>query len=197
MSALVLPDGQLWAVLVNGTGASASTQVLKAWARSGVASIMYMMSILLPCSAAIAVPVGASVKEKETLSLQLGAGTTAETKTLVWQPRYETPVQLSELVGNWSATLGAGTVRWVVDAQGGITGTRTTGCTYNGQLSLRPERLAVVDAQVQENCDGMRVQLNGVGILQTGIGTTAAPARLNLVLTTADETQAVLLGMQR
>ncbi len=200
VSALVLPDGQLWAVLVNGTGASASTQVLKAKLAvqgSGYSATGKRFALDGGASATSSLPVAVSVKEKETLSLQLGAGTTAETKTLVWQPRYETPVQLSELVGNWSATLGAGTVRWVVDAQGGITGTRTTGCTYNGQLSLRPERLAVVDAQVQENCDGMRVQLNGVGILQTGIGTTAAPARLNLVLTTADETQAVLLGMQR
>lgn len=192
----------MWAVLANGTGASASTQVLKATLAvqgSGYSATGKRFALDGGTSAAIAVPVGASVKEKETLSLQLGAGTTAEAKTLVWQPRYETPVQLSELAGNWSATLGAGTVRWVVDAQGGITGTRTTGCTYSGQLSLRPERKAVVDAQVVEDCAGAQVRLNGVGTLQpvTGTGTAAAPERLNLVLTTADEAQAVLLGLQR
>ena len=204
VSALVLPDGQLWAVLVNGTGVGASTQLLMATLAvqgSGFSATGKRFVLDGSASAATSVPVGASVKEKDTLSLQLGAGTTAEIKTLVWQPRYEIPVQLSELAGNWSATLGAGTVRWAVDAQGGITGTRTTGCTYSGQFSLRPERQAVVDAQVQEDCAGVRVRLNGVGTLQpvvaTATGTAAAHARLNLVLTTADEAQAVLLGLQR
>lgn len=206
VSALVLPDGQLWAVLANGTGASASasTQVLKATLAvqgSGYSATGKRFALDGGASAVTSVPVGVSVKEKDTLSLQLGAGTTAETKTLVWQPRYETPVQLSELAGNWSATLGAGTVRWAVDGQGGITGTRTTGCTYSGQFGLRPERKAVVEVQVQEDCDGVRVQFSGVGTLQpvvaTSTGTAAVPGRLNLVLTTADEKQAVLLGMQR
>lgn len=204
VSALVLPDGQMWAVLVSGTEASANTRVLKATLAvqgSGYSATGKRFVLDGGASAVTSMPVGVSVKEKDTLSLQLGTDTTAETLALVWQPRYETPVQLSELAGKWSATLGAGTVLWAVDAQGGITGTRTTGCTYNGQLGLRPERKAVVTAQVQENCAGVRVRLDGVGTLQpvavTGTGTAAAPARLNLVLTTADETQAVLLGMQR
>ena len=82
-------------------------------------------------------------------------------------------------------------MRWNIDGQGGITGVRTTGCTYTGQLALRPERKAVVDATVQEDCAGVRTPLDGVATLQSESG------RMSMVLTTADEAQAVVLGLAR
>lgn len=90
-------------------------------------------------------------------------------------------------------------MRLAVDAQGRITGSRTTGCTYTGQLSLRAERKAVVDAQLQEDCVGARVQVSGVATAQAAATTATGtvPAQLSMVLTTADETQAVVLALQR
>ncbi|MGE5332507.1 MAG: hypothetical protein ACM3Q3_12165, partial [Nitrospirota bacterium] len=93
--------------------------------------------------------------------------------------------------GAWGATMGAGTLHWSIDADGHISGTRTTGCTYTGQLSLRTERKAVVDALVLEDCAGARTQLSGVATLNPDTG------RLSMVLTTADDSQAVLLALGR
>ena len=198
VSALVLPNGQLWAVLTSGTGASASTRVLKATLAvqdSSYSATGKRYTLGGDAIAVGSVAVEAQVAEKATLDLNVGTGTDAQRLALAWQARYDTPAQLGELAGNWSATLGAGVVTWAVDAQGAITGSRTTGCTYTGQLSLRPEGKAVVDAQVLEDCAGARTQLNGVATLQER--TEATPARLSLVLTTQDEAQAVLLGMVR
>ena len=194
VSAIVLPDGQVWAVLVNGTGASATTRVLKATlaVQGGGYSATGKSFVLEGGASAVArVPVAAHVAEKATLDLRIGTGDEAQILALAWQARYDTPTPLSDVAGNWSATLGAGVVHWAVDAQGGITGSRTTGCTYTGQLSLRAEKKAVIDAQVLEDCAGARVQLNGVATLQASTG------RLSMVLITADEVQVVLLGLQR
>ncbi len=196
VSAIVLPDGQMWAVLGDGAGASATTRVLKATlavqeGRYSATGQHFTLTLGDDASTVTSVAVAARVAEKATLDLNLGAGAEAQSLALAWQARYDTPAQLSTLVGNWSATVGAGVVRWAVDAQGAITGLRTTGCVYTGQLGLRPERKAVVDVQVLEDCAGVRVQLNGVATVQ------ASTDQFSAVLTTADGAQAVLLGLRR
>ena len=98
---------------------------------------------------------------------------------------------LAGFAGAWSATLGPGMVRWNIDDQGRISGTRTTGCTYTGQLALRPERKAVVDALVQEDCAGVRIPLEGVATINPD------SRSLSMVMTTPDEAQAVVLGLAR
>ena len=65
------------------------------------------------------------------------------------------------------------------------------GCTYTGQLSLRPEAKAVVDVAVLEDCAGTQLQFNGVSTPQ------AEGNRLTLVMATADEAQAVLIPLGR
>lgn len=202
-SAIVLPDGALWAVLHQGEGASATTQVLKAnlSVQGGsytVAGKSYTLGSTL--SAPVILPaVTATVVEKTSLVAQLGpvppAGTgtapAAETVSLTWQARYDTSTRLADLAGAWSATLGPGMVNWNMDTQGRIAGTRTTGCTYTGQLSLRPEAKAVVDVAVLEDCAGTQLQFNGVGTPQ------AEGNRLTLVMATPDEAQAVLIPLGR
>ncbi len=201
-SAIVLPDGQLWAVLVNGAGVSSTTRVLKAslaaqGSHYSAAAQSYTQGS--GASAPGSVPVAASVVDKGALEVRVGTGTGAESLALALQARYDSPTQLADLVGNWSAAVGPGVVRLAVDAQGRITGSRTTGCTYTGQLSLRAERKTVVDAQLQEDCVGARVQVSGVATAQAAATTATGtvPAQLSMVLTTADETQAVVLALQR
>jgi len=198
----VLPDGQLWAVLVNGAGVSSTTRVLKAslaaqGSHYSAAAQSYTQGS--GASAPGSVPVAASVVDKGALEVRVGTGTGAESLALALQARYDSPTQLADLVGNWSAAVGPGVVRLAVDAQGRITGSRTTGCTYTGQLSLRAECKAVVDAQLQEDCVGARVQVSGVATAQAAATTATGtvPAQLSMVLTTADETQAVVLALQR
>lgn len=193
-SAIVLPDGALWAVQVSGTGASAMTRVLKATLAvqgSGYSATGKSYTLGGVTSAATTVPVVASVVEKTSLNVRTGADANAETLDLAWQARYDTSASLAGFAGAWSATLGPGTVLWSIDEQGRISGRRTTGCTYTGQLALRPERKAVVDALVQEDCAGSRTQLDGVATINPDSG------RMSMVMTTSDETQAVLLGLAR
>ena len=142
-------------------------------------------------SAPATVAVAASGVEKTSLNVRTGVDAGAETLTLAWQARYDTPASLAGFAGAWSATLGPGMVRWNIDDQGRISGTRTTGCTYTGQLALRPERKAVVDALVQEDCAGVRIPLEGVATINPDSG------RMSMVLTTPDEAQAVVLGLAR
>ena len=72
--------------------------------------------------------------------LRTGSGAEAQELALAWRARYDTSASLAGLAGAWGATISAGTLRWSIDADGHISGTRTTGCTYTGQLSLRAER---------------------------------------------------------
>lgn len=198
-SAIVLPDGGLWAVQTSSSGASTqtSTQVIKATlAVQGNGYSATGMRYTLGTGNANAgapatVVVAASVVEKSSLVLRTGSGADAQDLALAWQARYDSSASLAGLAGAWSATMGAGTLRWSIDADGHISGTRTTGCTYTGQLSLRTERKAVVDALVLEDCAGARTQLNGVATLNPDTG------RLSMVLTTADDSQAVLLALAR
>ena len=193
-SAIVLPDGGFWAVQVSGTGASTTTRVLKARLTvqgSGYSATGKIYTLGGSTSAPATAPVAASVVEKTSLSVRVGADAGDESLSLAWQGRYDTSASLAGFAGSWSATLGPGTVHWSMDEQGRITGSRTTGCTYTGQLALRPERKAVVDALVQEDCAGVRTQLNGVATLNSESG------RMSMVMTTADENQAVVLGLAR
>lgn len=194
ISAIVLPDGQLWAVQVSGAAGSTTTQVLKATLAvqgTGYTATGKRYTVGGSASAPATAPVVASVVEKTRLDVRVGADANAETLSLAWQSRYDTSASLAGFAGAWSATLGPGTLRWSMDAEGRITGMRTTGCTYTGQLALRPERKAVVDATVQEDCAGVRTPLAGVATLHSESG------RISMVLTTADEAQAVVLGLVR
>ena len=193
-SAIVLPDGGFWAVQVSGTGASTTTRVLKARLTvqgSGYSATGKSYTLGGSTSAPATAPVAASVVEKTSLSVRVGADAGDESLSLAWQGRYDTSASLAGFAGSWSATLGPGTVHWSMDEQGRITGSRTTGCTYTGQLALRPERKAVVDALVQEDCAGVRIPLEGVATINPDSG------RMSMVLTTPDEAQAVVLGLAR
>ena len=147
---------------------------------------------VIPCAPTTLV-VAASVVEKSSLVLRTGSGADAQDLALAWQARYDSSASLAGLAGAWSATVGAGTLRWSIDADGHISGTRTTGCTYTGQLALRPERKAVLDALVQEDCAGTRTQLGGVATLNPDSGRMS----MSMVMTTADDTQAVVLALAR
>ncbi len=186
MSAVVLPDGKLWAVISNAS----STRVIKAtfvgqpngYDGSG-------KSFILGTAAVNAVSMTASVVEASTLTQTIGSGTQAENYSLVYQTRYATPANLTDFSGSWGASLGTGSVHWILNAAGVISGSSTTGCTYSGALSLRAERKAVVDVAVTENCAGAQTALSGIAVKsedKTGI---------SVLQTTKDDTAVVALGL--
>jgi hypothetical protein len=190
-SVIVTPSGQVWGVF-SGTD---TTRLLKGQvASSGAAFTGQGTAYLLGTSTADAATVSVTSVPKTslsgTVSGQINGTTQTEPFSLAYQSRYDTPVTLASFAGSaWSATLGAGTVKWSIDANGALTGTRTTGCTYTGQLSLRTEAKAVADVSITESCPAV-TQMSGVAVK------TQDNAGITMLLTTTGDAQGVLVGLR-
>lgn len=188
ISAIVLPDGKMWAVAT----ADGKVRVLKAGLNGQTANFTGRgKSYLLGTSTVTDGGITATVVEKSSLTGTItpdgGAG---EPFSLAYQARYDTAATLSQFAGAWRDVQGPGAQNWNITTGGALTGTRTTGCTYAGQLSERPERKAVVDVTMTEDCSGTRVRLYGVATLNTANG-------ISMVLTTESESAAVALTLSR
>lgn len=188
ISAIVLPDGKMWAVAT----AEGQVRVLKAGLSGQTAGFTGRgKSYLLGTSTVTDGSVAASVVEKSSLTGSVTPdGGAAEPFSLAYQARYETAATLSQFAGAWRDVQGPGAQNWNITTGGALTGTRTTGCTYAGQLSERPERKAVVDVTMTEDCGGTRVRLHGVATLNTANG-------ISMVLATESESAAVALTLSR
>ncbi len=189
-SVIVLPNGQLWAVLADAS----STRLIKASLVSqGSAFGGTGKSYTLGTSSFSTTTITASAVAKTSLSASIStasaSGTQLDTASLTYQSRYDTAAVLADFAGNWQATLGSGTTHWTITSSGTISGSRTTGCTYSGQIRLRAEAKAVTDAAVTETCAGTLIQLHGVATLR------ADKARISMALSTADEASGLLLGL--
>ena len=186
LSAVALPDGKVWALISNAT----STRVVKgSFTVQSNAYLASGKSFTLGTTASSATSLTATVLEKTSLSGVISTGGLNENYTMAYQSRYDTAATLSDFAGAWSATLGPGTVSWTIGATGALTGTRTTGCTYTGQLSVRTELKAVVDAAIAETCAGAVTQLSGVAVKSED------KSSINLLLTNADDSAAVALTL--
>jgi hypothetical protein len=186
LSAVALPDGKVWASVSNAS----NMRVIKgSFAVQGNAYLASGKSFTLGASTSTSTSLTATVLEKTSLSGVISTGSLSENYSLAYQTRYDTAAALADFAGAWSASLGPGTVNWTVATSGAITGTRTTGCTYAGQLSLRAEQKAVVDAVVTETCAGAVTQLSGVAVKsedKTGI---------SMLLTNTDDSAAVAVNL--
>lgn len=191
-SAIVLPDGKLWTLSANG----GVTRLLKASLSAQTTGFSGAgKSYTLGGNTAtngVSATATASVVEKTRLAGAFTVtGGQAEAFSLAYQARYDTPAVVSDYAGAWQATLGPGVVNWTIGNTGTISGIRTTGCTYSGQLTLRAEQKAVLDAVVAETCAGTVVQLGGVAVFN------ADKTRITLLMTTADESTGVAVNLGR
>ena len=194
-SAIVLPDGKVWAVLTEGSSTLAVVATLAAHTTGLIGD---GKAYLLGAKDANGNPVVDAIRltangvEKSSLTGTIATNATpSEPFSLAYQPRYDTTATLGSFAGTWRDVQGPGVQNWTISPNGALAyGTRTTGCTYVGQLSERAERKAVVDVAVTEDCAGQQTQLQGVATLN---GATA----LSMLLTTADEKAAVALSMTR
>jgi len=186
LSAVALPDGKAWALVSDAS----STRVIKgSFAVQGNAYLASGKSFTLGTTTTSSTSLTATVLEKTSLSGVISASGLTENYSLAYQSRYDTAATLADFAGVWSATLGPGVVNWTLGSTGAITGTRTTGCTYAGQLSLRAELKAVVDVAVAENCAGVITQLAGVAVKSEDL------TGVNMLLTNADDSAAVALNL--
>jgi len=186
VSAVVLPDGQLWSIVAD----AGAVRMIKAslavqGAGFGGSGTSYTLG-----GAAAGATLSGSALEKTSLNGSIVSAGQTDALALAYQSRYDSAAVLADVAGTWQATLGPGVVNWSVDATGALTGTRTTGCTYTGQLSLRAERKAVLDAAVTEHCAGApALALAGVA-LQSG-----DQANLVLLMTSADGATGVAVNL--
>lgn len=188
ISAIVLPDGQLWAVVAEGS----TIRVLRAGLAGQASNYSGSgKSYLLGTSTVTSGSVTASVVEKSSLTGAITPnGDASEPFSLAYQARYDTAATLAQFAGAWRDVQGPGAQNWNIAANGALTGTRTTGCTYVGQLTERAERKAVVDVSMTEDCAGNRVRLLGVATLNTTSG-------ISMVVATENESAAVALTLSR
>ena len=186
LSAVVLPDGKVWALISNAS----SMRVIKAdFAVQSDAFVASGKSFSLGTTTSSSTSLTATVLAKTSLSGAISTGSASENYSLAYQTRYDTAAALGDFAGAWNATLGPGTVNWAITAAGALTGTRTTGCTYTGQLSLRAEQKALMDAVVTETCAGAVTQLSGVAVKsEDKLGIT-------MLMTNADDSAAVALNL--
>ena len=188
LSAVALPDGKLWVLASSGN----TTRLIKATLAQQTSGFGGNgKSYTLGSNAAsVSASVTASVVEKSSMTGTLSlTGGQPETFALTYQTRYDTAAVLADFAGSWQATLGPGIVNWTLASTGALTGTRTTGCTYTGQLSLRSESKAVVDAVVTETCASATTELSGVAVL------TSDKSRIIMMLATADEVTGVAVSL--
>ncbi len=186
LSAIVLPDGKLWAVVSNAS----STRLLKAsFEVRGNSFAASGNSFTLGTTATNTITLSASVLDKTSLNGALVSAGVSEPLSLAYQARYSTPAALSDFVGTWSATLGPGVVKWTLSDAGVLSGTRSTGCTYTGQLALRTEKTAVVNVAVTEDCAGAKTELTGVAIK------TEDKQAITLLMTTSGDAAAVAMNL--
>ncbi len=190
-SVIVLPDGLLWAVLADAS----STRLIKASLATqgsafGGTGKSYTLGAAGSSSAAITANAVAKTSLSGSISTATTSGTQLDTVSLTYQSRYDTAAVLADFAGNWQAMLGSGRTNWTITSTGTISGSRTTGCTYSGQISLRAEAKAVTDAAVTETCAGTVIQLQGVATL------SADKALISMALSTADEASGLVLGLR-
>ena len=191
-AAIVLPDGRMWQVSTDTSKSPTVTRLVKA-AISGQsgnytgAAKRYVLDDTgaTPTSATVS----ATLVEKVSLGGTVTGAGVSETYSLAYLSRYDTPATLADFAGSWSATLGAGVVNWSVTASGVLSGSRSTGCAYSGQFTLRTEMKAVVDLAITETCGGTTSQSLGVGAMN------ADKSRITLFLTSSDEASASVISL--
>jgi len=186
LSAVAMPDGKIWALVSDAS----SIRVIKGdFAVQGNTFLASGKSFTLGTSTIASTSLTATVLAKTSLSGTITTASLTENYSLAYQTRYDTAATLADFAGAWKATLGPGTVNWAVTAAGALTGTRTTGCTYTGLLSLRAEQKAVVDVTITETCGGAVTQVSGVVVKsEDKLG-------INMMMTNADGSAAVAVNL--
>lgn len=190
-SAAVLPDGRAWVV---GTDANGAVRLVKtefavqgnAYAGSGLQHVPGVAGTT-PTTASATVTAGSTLQGTFTV------GGVAQSFALNYVSRYDTAAVMADFAAAWTGSLAGGSVTatWNITQAGVVTGSSTTGCSYGGLLQTRSEAKAIVDAVVNETCAGTTTLLTGVATLNE------AKTRLSVTTTTAGETAAVLLSLQR
>ena len=162
--AVVLGDGTAW-VVVNGTVPRVvkATLAVNGGMLSGT-GLGYSVGTTTTAPVAMTASLD-SAKLKGSLT---GAKREAYEFNAANASVYATAATLGSFAKTWSGVNSGRTMAWTFSSTGALTGSSvTTGCSYTGQLALRNEAKAVVDAQVVETCPGVSstVTYNGIAYI--------------------------------
>lgn len=113
-------------------------------------------------------------------SLSLNAGALLLTRS----DALAVPSRQADIEGQWRATMGGLTVTvdWNIAADGSLSGSSSTGCSYAGKLTARSDASAY-HANLTETCLTASASFSGIATYR------ASPAALTLALTSTDATQ--------
>lgn len=161
-SGVFLADGPAMLVLQSNT---ASTLVMGMTANNANAFTLSGRSYGLGTGGSSAYSSSGTVVPKSTLDI--GAAGNTPAYQLAYNAAYERPAQLSDIAGRWVARFSGGTLTLTLDfaANGAVSGTNTSGCTYSGTVAPHGN-VAVFDLSLREACVGTAaVQFNGYATL--------------------------------
>jgi hypothetical protein len=160
--AVVLGDGVAW-VVVNAT----VPRVVKATlAVNGGMLSGTGLGYAVGSATAVPVAMTASLDSTKLKGSLTGAKRESYEFNAANASTYSTTATLSSFAKTWNGVNSGRTLAWTFSSAGALTGSSvTTGCSYSGQLTLRSEAKAVVNAQVTETCNGEVLIYNGIAYI--------------------------------
>lgn len=163
VSAVVLPEGPVMAVFQTG---ALTTLVM------GTATVAEPTFSIAGRSYNLSTSARGSYAASGTVvprtALNVAASGSVPAYSLAYNRAYETPASLPDAVGRWRASFSGGTLVLTLDvaANGAITGSNTSGCSYGGTLVPHAGNVAVFGLQLTEACAGVpAVPLSGIATL--------------------------------
>lgn len=138
--------------------------------------------------------VAGSVPAANTLAVTTsGAAGIASAPDLSYDNRYETAAQQADAVGSWRFTKEGGSIQWAwsIAADGTLSGSSTSGCTYSGRVVPNAKPVAVYDVTMTEACTNGSATLAGIARLNTD------KTFLTFGVTTTDGAQADAFAAQK
>ncbi len=160
-SAVVLDDGVAW-VVVNGT----VPRIIKnALAVNGGILSGTGLGYTVGAETTSPVTMTAGLYSLKLKGFLLGAKREVFDFNAANTSVYTKPATFTSFAKTWIGVNSGLTMAWTFSASGALTGSSvTTGCSYTGQLTLRSEAKAIVDAQVVETCPGESAAVTYKGI---------------------------------
>jgi hypothetical protein len=110
-----------------------------------------------------------SVSPNSTLTANLmdSAKTRTLSLDLTYDSLYDRPASLSRISGRWTTTSPSGFYReWIIGSSGGMSGTDSYGCMYQGQIAIPNASHNLYDMSYQiTGCYSVTVDVRGLAIL--------------------------------
>ncbi len=186
-----LSDGTVWVVLSQGDQPVSLVQ--GSLASSGVNLAGTGSRYVFSPASRTPVSLNADARAQLSLSLRYVSPTASDTLQMSYQTRYESTLSIADVAGQWRGLTGDQVVAidWTVTSGGIIEGRSSTGCTYSGVVSTRPEARAVLNARLTETCTDAFTSFDGVVTLSTD------RLRANFAFMSADASSALLMGLRR